>query len=198
MDRLTGIKRTVEKYITRRRIYYISSSLQFKCIFAIVFGVVIESFIVVLILFNCYSWIQTFPSEQRLGIIYLSLLGIFLALTVINIFIGLVLSHRIAGPLHQVYAKMKEVGKGNLCAEAKFREKDELQELEHEFNSMVLHLRNLVADNLLKRDEILRDIVSIKEKIKSSNPAEKKLEDYGKLFDELHARIGKIGNNLKT
>lgn len=193
---LTSIKRLVGKYVTRRRTYYIGPSLQFKYIFAIVFGVGIESFIVVGIFFYYYSWIQTFPSEQKLGIIYLGLLGIFLALTAVNMLIGLIFSHRIAGPLYQVYAKMKEVGRGNLCAEARFREKDELQELEHEFNSMLLHLRNLVADDLVKRDEVLKDVVSMKEKIKSSKMAEKKKEDYRKLFDELHARIGKIGNKF--
>lgn len=51
--------------------------------------------------------------------------------------LGLILSHRTAGPLYHLNRVFEEVGRGNLKARAKFRQNDEFQEVAESFNKMM-------------------------------------------------------------
>jgi nitrogen fixation/metabolism regulation signal transduction histidine kinase len=51
--------------------------------------------------------------------------------------LGLILSHRTAGPLYHLNRVFEEVCRGNLKARAKFRQNDEFQEVAESFNKMM-------------------------------------------------------------
>ncbi len=58
-----------------------------------------------------------------------------------TIYMTLYISHRIAGPLYKVEQLLRRVGEGDLTAQCRFRQHDELEGLGEGFNAMVAGLR---------------------------------------------------------
>jgi methyl-accepting chemotaxis protein len=57
--------------------------------------------------------------------------------------LGVFYSHRIAGPLHNLNNRMKQIaaGEGSDSSPLRFRQKDQFQELAENFNAMMAKLR---------------------------------------------------------
>ena len=55
--------------------------------------------------------------------------------------IGVVLSHRVAGPLYRLQKHMEDIASGREVSEVKFREKDFFPELAETFNRMIRRLK---------------------------------------------------------
>jgi methyl-accepting chemotaxis protein len=62
--------------------------------------------------------------------------------TPLVIFIGLVLSNRIAGPIYRIQKYLRRVSSGNLDNELKLRKNDELQDIAGSINDLVSRLRS--------------------------------------------------------
>jgi methyl-accepting chemotaxis protein len=60
-----------------------------------------------------------------------------LAIVVFSIIFGVLISHKTAGPLHQLRLAFDRVIAGNLDARVHFRSNDEFQEIGESFNSMM-------------------------------------------------------------
>lgn len=72
--------------------------------------------------------------------------GIVLVMTALNFVIGLLFSHRIAGPVYRLKKAMEQVGEGDLSLLIRLRSGDELHELKDAFNDMVSNLRDKVKE----------------------------------------------------
>ncbi len=60
-----------------------------------------------------------------------------LFLTPLVVFIGLVLSHRIAGPIYSIKKFLKKVSEGNYSNRLRLRKKDEMQDVAEALNRLV-------------------------------------------------------------
>ncbi len=87
------------------------------------------------------------PAGDHIVIFYKFVMVIALVLaglTVLNIYLAVWLSHRIAGPVFRLKQSMQQAASGDLSVLAKFRDNDELQDLKNEFNNMMSSIRDRV------------------------------------------------------
>ncbi len=90
-----------------------------------------------------------FLSANKLLLIKLALfLGVFLAVSVL-------LSFRIAGPLFNLQRSFRVVADGALSHRARFRQKDELQDVAEEFNRMMETLQKRVEGDRRTAEEMI-------------------------------------------
>ncbi|MCK5219109.1 HAMP domain-containing protein [bacterium] len=112
------------------------------CIIAAV-EVLIASVIIMFVAMTSI-WI---PAGDHIVVFYKFVMVIALMLagmTILNVYLALWLSHRIAGPVYRLKQSMQQAGSGDLSVLIKFREKDELQDLKNEFNNMISNIRDRV------------------------------------------------------
>lgn len=89
-----------------------------------------------------------------------------LILTPFVVFVGLVLSNRIAGPIYRIKKHLRLISSGNYDMPLKLRKKDELKDLAESVNKMTKVLkssrekRSNAIDDVLRRTEILEKAVS--------------------------------------
>ena len=78
--------------------------------------------------------IYVFLTEQErfMGVIYL---GVAVLSLVVGVFAGLVLSHRVAGPIHRMRTHLLEAAAGRAARPLKFRDADYFKELADAYNA---------------------------------------------------------------
>ena len=81
-----------------------------------------------------------FLAEQKNTMDIIFIITAVLAFVVISI-CGLIISHRVAGPLHRLKQHMGEVAGGQTVSDVKFRKKDFFPELADAFNLQLKYLR---------------------------------------------------------
>jgi methyl-accepting chemotaxis protein len=81
-----------------------------------------------------------FLEEQRsaLSMVYFGVSAVAFA---VMMGLGIVYSHRIAGPLHKLSNRMKEIADGAEPTPVSFRRNDQFQELTGSFNAMIAKLK---------------------------------------------------------
>jgi methyl-accepting chemotaxis protein len=72
---------------------------------------------------------------------FLTLCGAFGLLVILIGFAGIVVTHRVAGPVHKMKRQIREVGRGHLEIPSKLRRGDELVDFFEAFEKMVVSLR---------------------------------------------------------
>ena len=82
-----------------------------------------------------------FLDEQKSSLTTLYL-GVSAVVFVAMIGLGVLYSHRIAGPLHNLNNKMKRIASGEELSPVKFRRRDQFLELAESFNAMSARLKN--------------------------------------------------------
>ena len=82
-----------------------------------------------------------FLGEQKsaLSKLYFGVSGVVF---VVMMGLGILYSHRIAGPLHNLNNKMKRIASGEEPSPLNFRRKDQFQELAESFTAMIVKLRD--------------------------------------------------------
>jgi methyl-accepting chemotaxis protein len=82
-----------------------------------------------------------FLKEQRLVLsrLYFTVSAVVFALMM---GLGIMYSHRIAGPMYQLNNKMKRIAAGEELTPIRFRRKDQFQELAENFNAMIEKLKD--------------------------------------------------------
>jgi methyl-accepting chemotaxis protein len=68
--------------------------------------------------------------------------GVSAVVFVLMMTLGILYSHRIVGPLHNLNNKMKRIADGEDLSPLKFRRRDQFQELAESFNAMVAKLKD--------------------------------------------------------
>lgn len=82
-----------------------------------------------------------------------------LSLLVIAIgFVGIVLTHRVAGPIHKMKGLLRQIGEGKLKIHSGLRKGDELQHFYDAFVLMVEALRKRDASEVARLDEVISSL----------------------------------------
>jgi methyl-accepting chemotaxis protein len=81
-----------------------------------------------------------FLAEQQssLSTVYF---GVSAVAFVVMVGLGILYSHRIAGPLHNLNNRMKQIAQGDAPSPVRFRRKDQFRELAESFNAMISKLK---------------------------------------------------------
>jgi len=82
-----------------------------------------------------------FLQEQKsaLSTLYFAISGVVF---VVMMGLGILYSHRIAGPLHHLDHRMRQIANGEDPSPLTFRRRDQFRELAESFNAMIATLRN--------------------------------------------------------
>jgi hypothetical protein len=117
----------------------------------------------------------------RQRVTFFTLCGGLTLLVVLIGFAGIVVTHRVAGPVHKMKRQLREVGKGRLQIPNKLRRGDELVDFFEAFEGMVISLR--------QRQE--REIASLEGAIRALEPKAEpgELDQLLKLRDEMKAAL---------
>ncbi len=84
--------------------------------------------------------------RNMLEILVPSLALINLIGLVASVFLAVLFTHRIAGPVYRLCKILDQIGQGDLTPIVKFRKHDELTELDDATTAMILSLRNRITD----------------------------------------------------
>ncbi len=139
----------------RRRRYIIKPGFQLRYIGVIFITVFAVAF---LCISTTYYLSMTLLGEKLANVypqgrLVMTLKGInqiiiwrILFLTPIIAFIGVLLSHKIAGPAYRIEKTLEEIGKGNFDINIKLRKYDELKGIANAVNDMAANLKRTVKD----------------------------------------------------
>lgn len=131
------------------------------------------------------------PKETKKNlIIKLLIFTGFISLFVL--FLGIVISHRVAGPLHRLHNSLLAISRDEPVPQLKFRDKDEFQYLADSFNKCVNRLKSRY--DALKSNEamLIKDLEESVRQVKDENiknQIQERIDQfkYG-LYDDLSSR----------
>ena len=166
--------------IFRRRKYIIQRGLQFRYI-GLVFGLALIASIVTGWTVFATGWYflgeklaSVYPQGRLIYVLRATNLALIRNLLLVSplIFIlGLLFSHRIAGPVYRISKTLEEITKGNLGLKIKLREGDELVDLADMINNLTDNLnKTMIADKDMAI-KIEKDLEEIK-KLVSNQPCD--------------------------
>ena len=180
-----------EKRLFRRRTYFIKKSFQFKFILKFCLVVLGGVFVSTGIFFLLSSGSLTSSfQDSRLVIketsyatlpivLYTNLITLGM-ITIATIFITLLVSHKLAGPLFRFEKDLNEIGKGNLVKQIKLRKQDQLKDVAESLNAMINDLHAKVLDIRTELDQII------------------KLASQQKVSDELFEKLNHLRQGIDT
>jgi methyl-accepting chemotaxis protein len=102
---------------------------------------------------DCQGVIGDFMDSGDRGTVWI-LFGLCVVLVLILAVVGIILTHRVAGPIYALGMFMDNVGKGSLKHARGFRKNDEFQELADGFQSMVASLREWEESEVKRLESI--------------------------------------------
>ncbi|NQT07115.1 MAG: HAMP domain-containing protein [Candidatus Omnitrophica bacterium] len=137
----------------KRRIYLIKPSFQLRYL-GIIF-MAVSSVALVCILTTYFSAMSllgeklanVYPQGRLMATLKdINMIIIYRLLFVLPIigFIGIMLSHRIAGPVYRIEKTLEEIGKGNFDIRITLRKHDELKGIANAINDMVAKLKEMM------------------------------------------------------
>ena len=142
-----------QKNIAKRSIFIINRPFQFKySLLLALMGVLIATLFSAHIFYFLNEYLQVvipdyidhpqiydfIMGEKKKLIVYLVVLTFLLASFLF--FMGIVITHKIAGPIMVIKRKMADVERGDFGAQVRLRKGDEFKDLAESFNSMVASL----------------------------------------------------------
>lgn len=129
---------------------------------------------------------QEFSENDRYRLIVLIVFGILLSLALTGY--GIVVSHKVAGPLYKIRRHMRDVKDGNLHPPWELRKGDQLHEFWSEFKEMHSSLRSRAEREISIIDE---SIAAIKKELANQPSAkiETALDELSKLREEKHRNL---------
>lgn len=131
----------------KRKQIYVNTELQFKYSVVLIVVVTVEAIICAVPFSYAFKILVTPRTAEKVYLFYTILLLGFGIITVLNIFIGAFLSHKIAGPIYNFEQKMKAITNGDLSTFVELRQGDELRDVESTFNEMIKVLKKAVKDD---------------------------------------------------
>jgi nitrogen fixation/metabolism regulation signal transduction histidine kinase len=84
---------------------------------------------------------QSTAIKSQQNVMFFALFGALTLLVVFIGFAGIIVTHKIAGPIHKMKRQIGDVGSGHLKVPSPLRKGDELVEFFDTFRDMVIHLR---------------------------------------------------------
>ncbi len=135
---------------------------------------------------------RVYPQGDLLDIVNkvnMVLLSRLLLISPIVVLIGLVLSNRIAGPIHRIKKYLNDIARGNYDKRLNLRKKDELKDLAMELNKLVVKLKQ----DKDKRSEAVQGLVKSTEELSRMLKAKNHFEgEITSILDSLRENINKL------
>ncbi len=131
----------------RRRRYFIKSGLQIRYLRVILLAIILPTFLFSI----CLYYMIFYLMAQQLGIpesivynitpvlkkINFILLTGMPIISILLLFWGLIISHRIAGPVYRLEQDLEKIAKGDFSLRIKLRKKDELSSIAEGINKVL-------------------------------------------------------------
>ena len=171
----------------KRQQIYINTDLQMKMSVVLIIIVTIE----VVVFGGIFSYALSMSKQipDNIYRFYTLLLLCFIGMTVLNIFIGVFLSHKIAGPIYAFELRIKNITNGDISTLVDLRKGDLLRDFETSFNEMMTVLRKTITEDR-------KTLASVHEKIAVINKKLDKISK-GKETEEIKTALKEITNEMK-
>jgi nitrogen fixation/metabolism regulation signal transduction histidine kinase len=101
---------------------------------------------------------QSAAIKSQQNVMFFALFGALTVLVVVIGMAGIVVTHRIAGPIYKMKRQLAEVGSGHLKVPSPLRKGDELVEFFDTFRDMVIHLRERQQVEIDKLEAALKHL----------------------------------------
>jgi len=95
---------------------------------------------------------------EKQHIMLFTLVGALSLLVVLIGFAGIMVTHKVAGPIHKMKRQISDVGEGRLKIPAKLRKGDELVEFFETFETMVVNLRQRQEEEIAKLEKAIASL----------------------------------------
>lgn len=185
-----------------RRQYLIKKGLQFRYI-GIVFSLALLASVVTGYTVFATGWTllgeklaNVYPQGRLIYVIRTTNLALIRNLLFVSpfiFFLGLLFSHKIAGPVYRIEKSIEEIAKGNLALRIKLRKGDEFWDLADIINTMTENLSVSIKSNKNAVSEIQKSLNEIKKVF--SNPAGDRAY-IESLVANLETKINELGSSL--
>ena len=183
----------------KRKIFIVNKKYQFRYLFIIISTMLISAasvyFTVFYVIWNkvidefffvpeaSKKLADIFAQTSQLLVIPVILLAVIFTIA------GIILSHKVAGPIFRVESVAHELAKGILDIKIKFRKGDELHELADSLNDMITGIKSIIRED----KDITEKLIKISDKLGEDINKEKGLKkDVKDAVDELKAIVGKL------
>lgn len=172
----------------RRRIWIVDKRMQFMYMLQLIIGVLGGIGAVALTVWMLRGRYKTeaefMASLPRIAIEVL----LFVIFVVIPI-VGMIISHRIAGPAYRLRQSMKRIMEDDLGFRVKLRTGDYMKETANVFNEMLEHLESKAKQETLDREHMIDTLESAAEKLK--DPGHSEFPEALRLIEETIAHLKK-------
>jgi signal transduction histidine kinase len=174
-------------YMQKQRILLVNREFQLRYTgVAVLVGLLSTALTAVFILMPLYAF-EILRVPRFLPTPVLLLIAIACLLNILLVaFMGVLLTHRIAGPMYSLVRQFRRVEEGQWCGQLKLRDEDELRYVVRNFNAMMDAISKVTSQDLQKLESI-REALKVK--------GEEAGDNYGTVepllleIDELIARL---------
>lgn len=192
----------------KRHIYIINKKFQLKYLFIILFMMLVTvsviSFTTFYIIWD--SVIEEFfyvdGAREKLADIFSHTSQLLLiplgVLTAVFAVAGVLLSHKVAGPLYRVEKVSEELAKGNFDVQVKFRKGDDLQDLAVKLNEMIAGMRGMISGDKQLAEEILSLAIKLQEDLKKHKGLKKDVELAVKKLNTMASKLKKSTDRYRV
>lgn len=163
----------------KRRIYLVKRAYQLKFT-----GIILLFIFLTVFLTGAIAYVTVFPYlSKKLANVYpqsrlililadanLRLLYSLLVLTPLAIWIGTLLSHKVAGPWHRLENILLDMAEGNIGEEIKLRKGDELRDLADALNKVTARLRMDKSQTVEQLDTLQQNLTELQEELNRTEP----------------------------
>jgi len=163
----------------KRRRYLIKRAFQLKYIgITLLFGLVIAFLAAAMTYYTVFPYLSdklanVYPQSRLVSVLANANLRLFytlLALIPIAVWLGIMLSHRIAGPWYRLENILLDIAKGNITEDIKLRKTDELRTLADAVNKVIARLRADKDQTAQQIDILKQDLTSLHQELGRPEP----------------------------
>lgn len=152
---------------------------------AIVIGLVSTFLTSVVILYPLYQFqILRIPRFLPMPILFAMVLAALINIAIIGV-MGILMTHRIAGPMYSLVRSMRLVSLGKFNGSMRLRDDDDLKFVVRNFNDMIAALRELTAEDI----QAIESELSALDKLKQGESAEEIKSNFQCLCKKLEKRL---------
>lgn len=186
----------------RRKIYLVMKNFQLKYI---ILGILLFIFTLVIAQANFYYQVtrlllqepQLTGTSQILHRMNAVFIGWFVLGLILIILGGLLVSHRIVGPLKRLEHSLAHVAEGQLNEEMHTREKDEFKEVTNAFNKMSQSLKTFLENDKKLATEISADLQALIAYAKNTSSTAEQKAELEKHLNTVIEKEGKLFSSFK-
>ncbi|UCH12851.1 MAG: hypothetical protein JSW18_02635 [Candidatus Omnitrophota bacterium] len=163
----------------KRRRYIVKRLFQLKYIGIILLFILLTIFLAgAITYYTIFPYLSeklanVYPQSRLISILAVSNLRLFyasLALIPIAVWIGIALSHKIAGPLYRLENILLDMARGNMAEDIRLRKGDELKSLADAINKVTASLRTDKSQDIKKLYNLQLDLSKLREELDRAQP----------------------------